>query len=157
MLLCKCWYSPCLAFPGSGRTLHDCLASLHAALLMILIQSRCLFHAFQRTALHFHFVFTEKRKQVNTVSAALAFSKGRQPCSRLVCSCQLYGCTYNLVCCSWSELLVWRRCSFICVFQTLCQKCYSAKLSCKNTFKGKRNIFDIKSVPFPCCSDVVPS
>lgn len=141
MLLCKCWYSLCLAFPGTGKTLHDCLASLHAALLMILIQSRCLFRAFQSTTLHFHFVLTEKRKQVNTVSAVLAFSNGRQPCRRLLCSCQLCGCTYNLVCCSYSEFLVWRRCSFICVFQTLFQNCYSAKLCCKNTFKGKQIFF----------------
>ena len=94
-LFCKCWYSPRLAFLRPGKTFRDCLAStvLAAALPMILIQSRCLFHAFRRTALHFHFVFTEKRKQVNTVSAVLAFSKRRQPCRCPLCSCQLYGCT----------------------------------------------------------------
>lgn len=98
-----CWCSPCLAFSRPGKTFCDCLAGtvLAAPLLMVLSQSRCLFHDFQRAALHFRFVFTEKRKQVNTVSAVLAFSERRQPCRRLLCSCQLCGCTYSLVCTNW--------------------------------------------------------
>lgn len=159
--LCKRWYSPCLAFHTPGKTCLDRLAStvLAAALPMILSQSRCPFHAFQRTALHFQFVLIEKRKQVNMVSAVLAFFKRIQPCRRLLCNCQLYGCIYNLVTdhCSSTEFLVLRRCSFICVFQTLFQNCYSARLYCENALKGKRSFFDLKSVPFLCCSDMVPS
>lgn len=101
--LCWCWYTPCLVFSRPGKTFCDCLAGtvLAAPLLMVLSQSRCLFHDFQRTALHFHFVFTEKRKQVSTVSAVLTFSERRQLCRRLLCSCQLQDCAQNLVCTNW--------------------------------------------------------
>lgn len=75
--LCKCCCSPCLSFPKPGKTSCHTLAetAFAAALLKISIQSRCLFYAFQGTTLHFLFVFTEKRKQANTVSCFSIFKE----------------------------------------------------------------------------------
>lgn len=100
-MLCKCCCSPCLSFPRPGKTFCHTLAdtALAAALPKILIQSRCLVYAFQRTTWHFLFVFTEKREQANTLSAVLAFSKKRQLCTVAVI-CMVAHTVFCVVTCS---------------------------------------------------------